>query len=336
MSELADAGPSLRDQIEASVHSHSAGPDVDSIVSGATEQRDREIRNRDTDRQRESRRENELHREGNIADRRRANIRAAIDEEKVKAAKGPAASTKVVEAEPGPPKSWDLAAKAAWRDLPAEVRAATLRDQSNLSTSVENNLTPHFQAYQEIDKTLAPFRQIYSQHGLSDAAAVSQLMQWEGRFRNPQTRAQAFHELARQYGSDLHQILGMAPQPQQQHYESSPEGVAQANRELGSFAKDKPHFAAVRETMGLLIARHGARYVKANGSVNLDQAYKDACKAEGVSAAPPSDRTRRPAGTSSGARIPTGNAIETDKQRGVSVRDSLRGAFRASTTPGRL
>jgi len=315
---------SLRDTIIASVGEHSAGagPDIDSIVSGAREERDQGLREKDRERRTDGRQW-----EGEQSDKRRTAIRNALNEEKLKAARGAPQPATAVNLKPGAPASWDQGAKADFHTLPEHLQLAAKREEAGYKAALESE--PRIAAYAEIDKVLAPVRETFRAAGVkSDAEALSSLLGWEAAIRNPQTRAQAFHDLARQYGSSLHKIMGVNV-PQNAAPQASPEQVAQASREIGSFAQGRAHFGTVRETMGLLISRHSERYLQANGSINLDAAYRDACKIEGLSVGAAQPRTRPVARSSS-------PAPRVEPRQSVPVRDTLMSAVRDSRNRGRV
>jgi hypothetical protein len=83
------------------------------------------------------------------------------------------------------------------------------------------------------------------QQGLSDAAAVKKLVEWEGNLRNPATRQQAFEA--------LHQAYGYQPQQQQSPYAHM--DAAQADAEIARFSQGRPHMGnqAVRNRMAWLM-----------------------------------------------------------------------------------
>ena len=314
---------SLRDQLVASVAEHTAGagPDLDSIVSGAREERDQGLREKDRERRADGRQW-----EGEQSDKRRTAIRNALNEEKLKAARGSPQPATAVNLKPGAPASWDQAAKADFHTLPEHLQLAAKREEAGYKAALERE--PRIAAYAEIDKVLAPVRETFRAAGVeSDAEALSSLLGWESLIRNPQTRAQAFHDLARQYGSSLHEIMGVGGQ--QPAMQASPEQVAQASREIGQFSQGREHFAKVRESMGLLISRHGERYLQANGSINLEAAYRDACKLEGLNVGAAQPRTRPVARSSS-------PAPRAEPRQSVPVRDTLMSAVRDSRNRGRV
>lgn len=189
----------------------------------------------------------------------------------------------------GPPSAW----KGIWESLTPEARALAVKREAEVAKGFDEYRGKTAQL-QEITQALDPIRHVLQQSGIqSDAQAVKQLLQWENAFRNPQSRIQAFHNLARQYGVDLSTLAQNSPQapsqvqeiPAQQfqpvidQFGNDINAVKQeiqnfrnerTSQELSAFAKDKPHFEKVSVLMGKLMMA---------GSANdLDSAYQQAIK----------------------------------------------------------
>ncbi len=169
------------------------------------------------------------------------------------------------------PSAW----KAIWEKLPEEARALAVKREAEVTKGFDEYRSKTAQLT-EISQALDPIRPILQQSGIqSDAQAVKTLLQWEGSFRNPQTRVQAFHQLARQYGVDL-STLAQNPSQAPSSVQDIPEPLRpvidqfgndisavkqelqnfrseRISQELSSFAKDKPHFEKVRVIMGQLM-----------------------------------------------------------------------------------
>lgn len=177
----------------------------------------------------------------------------------------------------GPPPSWSKEDAPHWEALSPEQKAVVRKREGDFQKGIEK-YTAKSKSYDEIAQVLAPVRPLLQQHGIqNDAQAVSRLVEWESAFRNPQTRTQAFQNLARTYGFDL---PSAQPSPQGEVRQDIPEqlrpvldefgqmkqsftemlyGQQQAEQrriasELETFAKDKPHFEAVRVSMGQLMS----------------------------------------------------------------------------------
>jgi len=191
----------------------------------------------------------------------------------------------------GPPSAW----KGIWESMTPEARAIAVKRETEVAKGFEEYRTKTAQ-FQEISQALDPIRPILQQNGIqSDAAAVKSLLAWEGNFRNPQTRTQAFHDLARQYGVDLSTLVpSSSGQPstaqdtpeflrpvydQFGNIQQEVQGVkaqlqtwqdSQVAEKVNAFASDPKHqhFEAVRGEMGKLMA--------AGISPNLEDAYQKA------------------------------------------------------------
>jgi hypothetical protein len=276
---------------------YGTSPDTDSITSGAREEHAREIRNRN--RAAATPRDRWQYEADSSAQRRDA-IRRAGHESMLKAASGSAQPTKPHETlTTGAPASWDLNAKAAWHEIPEPVRLAIQRDHSSFKSGFENNVRPHLERYVELDRALAPAREIYQQHGLSDGQALSNYAQWVQALHNPQTRVPALHELARQYGVDL-QAMGTAGYSQPNY---SPQEAQAVEAHLGHFAQTHPHFEQVAYTMGVLLQTRGQDYTLPDGSFDLEAAYNQARRIQGIGG---DNRSRRAANVSPRSRSPAG------------------------------
>ena len=193
----------------------------------------------------------------------------------------------------GPPPGWSAESKAAFATLPDHIKADLVKREKEVSDGFKK-YSDTDKRYQEIEQVLAPVRPIFQQNGVkSDAEAIKSLLGWEASFRNPTTRMQAFHNLARQYGINLNspqsQVSDAIPDQLRPVYDqfgqltqqvSSIQGELQRSREeqvsktLTDFSKDKPHFEKVRMRMGQLIQ---AGIVSPN---DLDGAYQQAIWAD--------------------------------------------------------
>lgn len=303
---------SLKDQIESSVASHNpSGPDIDSAVNGAVEERNVALRKR-----------NEESTPADRSDRLRQSIRAAVAEAKRKAAQPQRPQTTGYEVPPGPPASWSAEAKARWSELPAETRMAALREQKLFGDAI----APIAQRAAEIESVLAPHRQIYQQHGISDAAAVKELFDWYGHLRGPQ-RAAAFAHLMAQTNTSLQDIASLYGYQQQQHGGEppiDPQMQARAAQDIARISS-KPHFETVRRTMAGLLMTRGEKYLRPDGQTNIEQLYVDAVRAEGLS---DSAQSKRKAAVSPSSRSPV--AVPVSNEKGKGVRGSIMAAIKES------
>ena len=203
------------------------------------------------------------------------------------------------------------------------MQLAVQREQAELKNSIESNLKPHLERYAEIDRELSQIRHLYQRHGLSDAQGMAKIARTISSLHDPRTAVQAYHELGRELN-----IAPLGYQPQQQQYDGDPQAQYQVEQavqqHLARFAEGRPHFETVRETMGHLIAAHGERYMSRDGSINLDKAYGDAVKIEGLDS-----RSRRAANISPPSRSPAVRH-DTSQHSGRGVRSDLLAAIAQS------
>jgi hypothetical protein len=262
----------------------------------------------------------------------------------------------------GPPSGWSKEAQALWEQLPPAVKADAVRREAEVAKGFDEYRAKTTQL-SEISQALEPLKPILQQSGIqTEAQAVKRLLEWEGSFRNPQTRMQAFQNLAQTYGVDLSTLVqnpSLAPSSAQEIPEplrpvldqfgnvvqdvrrdvSAVQQELQTLRnervesELRNFAKDKPHFNAVRELMGKLMSAGAAQ--------DLEGAYHQATKIHPeVSAAIEAERVAkaatdlakanaekaakaRQAAISPGQRSPSVAPTNSGKAKGSSVRDTL-------------
>lgn len=201
----------------------------------------------------------------------------------------------------GPPPGWSAASKEFFNSLPADhpLRQDIAKREEEVSNGFKS-YSEKTKQYDAIEQAVAPHRAKFQQFGLkSDAEAINSLFQWEASFANPQTRMQAFQQLAHTYGVDLSQFARQSPAPsdgspeipehlrpvldefgqlkQQVNGFLTAQQQAEQNRinaELSAFAKDHPHFDKVRVAMGQLMQ---AGMVAPN---DLDGAYQRAIWAD--------------------------------------------------------
>lgn len=282
------------------------------------------------------------------------------------------------------PEAFSKEAKAEWAKVPSTVQAAILKRETDVAKGVEELKG----RYKDIDSALAPHMNAIRQHGHSPAQAVNQLFAWfQALGTNPDV---AFPALAKSFGWDPTKVTsGAAPAaaagaegqpaveipPALQEYITKmqtevaqlkqsfgqeltglkstfqQQSEAKTNEILAGWAKDKPHFEAVRQLMAQLI-QSGAVPLK-EGQVDLDGAYEMAmyanpqiratvlaeqqkaaqaarkAKAEADKKAQDEANAKaRRAGTSLGGGAPgdASGAQPSKRGKGMSVRDSIRAA----------
>lgn len=261
----------------------------------------------------------------------------------------------------GPPPSWSKEAQPVWDTLSQEAKAVVRKREADFQKGIEK-YTQKSSQYDEISQALAPVRPLLQQSGIqTDAQAVTRLLEWEGSFRNPQTRMQAFNSLARQYGIDLQSLAqgSQAPQGQElpehlrpildqfgqlaqtvqtmqsRDQEREQQHVADT---LTSFAKDKPHFEKVRVRMGQMMAAGIA------SPADLDGAYQQAVwadpelresllkeqdekrQAEFTKAQAAAGKNARIAAISPAPKGRVGSSVANGHDKGGSIRDSIMAA----------
>lgn len=139
-----------------------------------------------------------------------------------------------VESNPaGPPSAW----KNIWDSLTPEAQAIAVKRETEVAKGFDEYRGKTAQLT-EISQALDPIRSILQQNGItSDAAAVKTLLNWEAGFRNPQTRMQAFHSLAQQYGVDLNSLVQNPSQAPQQA-QDIPEHLRPVIDQFGTIVQD--------------------------------------------------------------------------------------------------
>lgn len=188
----------------------------------------------------------------------------------------------------GPPSGWSKEAKAVWDQLPEAVKADAVRREAEVSKGFDEYRTKTSQLT-EISQALEPLKPILQQSGIqSEAQAVKRLIEWEGAFRNPATRLQAFQNLAQTYGVDLSTLVPSSQSGSPSSAQDIPDNlrpvvqeVQSVKAQLQSFEQQQvaaqlkafadnghPHFEAVRGTM--------AQLMQAGIATDLEGAYQKA------------------------------------------------------------
>ncbi len=193
----------------------------------------------------------------------------------------------------GPPPGWTADAKALFPSLPPAIQAAVVKREAEVNAG----FAQYSQRQKELDQVIGPRRQYCANEGVSDIQAIDNIWKWfEALRHSPQD---SFPALAQMFGYDLSTVSPSAAADPQQ---ASPEiqslraeirrlegqvgqvtgtfeqqQIAVRRAELAAFAKDKPHFEAVRVTMGRLMA--------AGVAGTLDDAYQQAVKLDPGAAA---------------------------------------------------
>lgn len=186
-----------------------------------------------------------------------------------------------------PPSSWSPAAKAAFADLPDDVKAAVAKREREIDAGLRSK-AEEVKRYEPLEQAIAPYRQKWQVAGVDEAQAVKQLLAASDWLERDPANAIAY--LARQYGVNV----GGQPQAQPQHPAQPNQGqppefqqlqaeiarlrqqVEQASQapilsEVEAFKSDPAnlYFDNVRDDMALLIDAGKAK--------TLREAYDMAC-----------------------------------------------------------
>lgn len=263
-----------------------------------------------------------------------------------------------------PPDAWKSKELApVWSGLPQAVQAAITKREADMAKGVESLKT----RYQELDGAVAPYRDSIKRFGFTESQAVDQLFKWQMALAGPD-KVTAFVALMRSHGIDPATIFAANPGPQaasllnngeipphlltkinsleqkvgqfDQHFASQTKSAAEQT--VMTWAKDKPHYTAVRQLMGQLI-QSGAVPLN-NGNVDLDAAYQMAVHAnqetrelvaqeqrvkEVADRKAALDKAKRAASSMrTGAPVPPAQPNGAGKlKRDESVRDSIKNAL---------
>ncbi len=190
----------------------------------------------------------------------------------------------------GPPPGWSQEAKASWATLSPAIQAAVIKREQEVSSGFAQ-YGQIAQRHKEFEQIVTPRRQYYAGQGISDTEAVNNLWLWFEALQNSPSKA--FPELAQRFGIDLSTVIPGAQADADQSSYIDPvvqslqneiqqlrgqvgqvtgtfqqQAQERTRQELANFAKDKPHFEAVRVSMG--------RLMQAGMANSLDEAYQQA------------------------------------------------------------
>lgn len=229
------------------------------------------------------------------------------------------AETKPQVSKAAAPASWNKEERAVWDSMPPAAQKAVLRREADTAKGVDKlkqEITGLKDQTRDIEEAVAPYKAMILQMGRTPGQAVRGLFDWQMALAGPQ-KEQAFRQLAANLGINLQNLVTGAQAPVQaeapanevpaefrpvldqygqridqlqnrlQSYETNALAQQQqaADQMIENWAKNKPHFAAVRERMGELI-NADIRRLQANqpalggyilnGNIDLDKAYEDA------------------------------------------------------------
>lgn len=196
------------------------------------------------------------------------------------------------------PASWTNAAKAEFAKASPVIQQEVLKREQQM----HNGIAQYKEAAtfgSQIYKAIQPYENTLKTLGLSADTAVQYLFGFDHKLRNgsPQEKLHTFSQMAQAYGIDLRNGLPQQQQvdPNFQYLQSQLQNTQQQlkhvltaqqqreqaeqqrehdalNNHLATFAKDKPHYEALRYSMGTLIQDAHSR----GENLSLDQAYEAA------------------------------------------------------------
>lgn len=194
------------------------------------------------------------------------------------------------------PHALSAAAKAKWKDVPAEIRS----EWSKREAEIHKTFTAHdgeLRMGREMKEVVSPYMAIIQAEGGTPTTAVRDLLNtaYVLRTGHPVQKAQLIQQVCQQYGIDL----GLLSQSSQQHVDpniaqlqqelamlkqqSSPEVIQKqlqdrmetdnVNSEVRAFASDpvNKHYETVKPIMASLLNSGAAQ--------NMKEAYELACRA---------------------------------------------------------
>lgn len=250
-----------------------------------------------------------------------------------------------------PPDALSKDVKAIWNTLPASVQAEFAKREADTQKGVEALKS----RYRPIEEALSPIRPLLQQRGLSEGAAVKQLLDWHHALAVPD-KALALRNLqalAKSHGiplqptapqqsgaasqqqstSDLSQdFLSQHLQPILQDMNAIKSDIQRrdqdrANAQITDFAKDKPHFEKVRYAM--------AQMMGAGMATSLDDAYQKATwgDPEIRAAIMQEDQAKREAEAKAAREAQERKAADAEAERKRKEAEALEKARRANVSP---
>lgn len=177
------------------------------------------------------------------------------------------------------PKTWRQAVAEQYASVPDEIKAEIARREEDFHKGLE----PYRQSYErwnQLQQALQPFGPVDDPVPLLSSLMQSHQVLTQG---SPEQKARAFQVLAQQYGVDLsggqpqynpmyETVQTLQQQVEEMRRQAEQQADAQVAAQLEGFAKDKPHFDAVRESMAALLQTGRAQ--------DLETAYEAACWAD--------------------------------------------------------
>lgn len=203
------------------------------------------------------------------------------------------------------PPFWKSKGKQVWDGLPVAAQEAIAQREKEVSDGFAY-YGPRAKAFEELAKVIEPHMPAIQRFGVTVPQTIERLFGWMQAIANPDLRArgEAFKALARNFQVDLAQLMPQDGQhiPQEQsnqppewfsqyhaavntetnqlkqaiqgiYQQQQSQAAEAAGSYLGSWAKDKPYFEAVKPQMKYLVDT-GQVGLNAQGILDLDKAYE--------------------------------------------------------------
>lgn len=196
-----------------------------------------------------------------------------------------------------PPNAWTGEMKAKWASVPPEAQVYIAQREADVHKAI-TRAGEKLKGYAPLDQVLQHNQDVFERNGVDAVNGISQLLRVQRKLEADP--AQALYEIGASYGFDLTPLLQAQAQARPavdpavnqlvqrlsqveghltaRQREEAASQAASLKTSLDSFSKGKPHFEAVRKSMGALMV--------ADENLSLDDAYERAVHAD------PTIRTR--------------------------------------------
>lgn len=188
---------------------------------------------------------------------------------------------KVETAEPSidPPASWSADVKAKWTSLPPDLREYIAKREGEVHGKITQQ-GKEISALRPYADLTTRYRETFERRGLDPVAAIEKLFQVQMALdKDP---AAVVQQIAKAYGVKLggeqpvdpvrkavepleREVNALKQERERERRAAEEAARAEAQSSITSFAKDRPHFEAVRRDMALLMA--------GNPKLTLEDAY---------------------------------------------------------------
>lgn len=192
--------------------------------------------------------------------------------------------------------------KALWDKLSTDDKKFLVSREEEVSRGFAQ-VSQRLKNVEDIERAIAPHAPAIQKLGITQGQVVSRLFEWMEGLYNPSTKLDTFKQLAQSFGVNMSQLAGNNATTDTQEATETQDGppgwfseftnaveskignleqtlTSQQQQALNQYiinwAKDKPHYNAVRELMGQLIA--GGAVPLKDGVVDFDGAYEAAIK----------------------------------------------------------